>query len=76
MPIRTDNVCRPTRRIRSAFLLALVCLLATGCGVYGWPYTTRPHTYAVALGDLDLFAGLLDDQVRAWFNDGRGQFKE
>jgi hypothetical protein len=27
-------------------------------------------------GDLDLFAGLLDDEVRVWLNDGRGNFIE
>src|SRR3972149_3578848 len=67
-------------------LFSLICVLGLGllAGCYALPYTTRPHTYAAALGDLDgdgdLDAylangeneGLAKDTV--WFNDGSGNF--
>lgn len=67
--------------------LALVFLSLAGCAVpFGWPFDTRPHTYAVALGDLDGDGdvdaylangeneGLVQDVV--WLNDGQGRFME
>lgn len=67
-------------------LLLLVCVLGPGllAACYAWPYNTRPHTYAAALGDLDgdgdLDAylangeneGIVPDTV--WLNDGSGTF--
>ncbi len=64
----------------------LILLLLTGCYScgYGWPFNTRPHTYAAALGDLDgdgdLDAYLANgknegvERDTVWFNDGKGNF--
>jgi hypothetical protein len=68
------------------FLFSLICVLTLGLSAacYAWPYNTRPHTYAAALGDLDgdgdLDAylsngeneGVVKDTV--WLNDGSGTF--
>jgi len=62
----------------------MLSLMVTAC--YAWPYNTRPHTYAAALGDLDSDGdldaylangkneGLALDTV--WFNDGDGTFHQ
>jgi hypothetical protein len=64
----------------SICLIGIIALPAC----YSWPYNTRPHTYAAALGDLDgdgdLDAylangkneGVVEDTV--WLNDGEGGF--
>lgn len=72
---------------RLFLLVSVVSLsLSTACYGYGWPYNTRPHTYAAALGDLDSDGdldaylangeneGVVPDTV--WFNDGSGTFNE
>jgi hypothetical protein len=61
-------------------LFSLICVLGLGLSsaCYAWPYNTRPHTYAAALGDLDAYLangeneGVVKDTV--WSNDGSGTF--
>ena len=79
--------------MNSRWLLAelVFCFMATllaGCGSYlgyGWPNNTRPHTYEIALGDLDgdgdldAYAanGANEGVARdaTWLNDGGGGFE-
>jgi len=55
--------------------------LGTGIMERG-PRVSHSIWFASALGDVDgdgdpdLFAGLLDREVRVWLNDGRGRFRE
>lgn len=68
------------------FLYFLSIAVFTGCAGYGWPNNTRPHTYMIAVGDLDgdgdldLYLANGENEGVApntiWLNDGSGNFHQ